>query len=97
MAATLTLTLVRASNALDNNLCALFRHTQHRTVTALQRYNVHSIAAALATLAGLANLDGLVLGCNAQSSIVFAHDVSDRELSASIVLCGSCESLECMW
>lgn len=89
----LTLTLVYTS---DNNLRALFRHTQHRRVSTLQRDNTHSVAATLATLARPANLDELALSRNRQRSIVVAHDVGDWEFGAAIVLCSRREGLDRM-
>jgi hypothetical protein len=91
-----TLTLVSTSNNLDDNLRALFRHTQHRRVSTLQRDNIHSVATTLATLARPANLDELALSRNRQRSIVVAHDVGDWEFGAAIVLCSRREGLDRM-
>ena len=65
-------------------------------MSTLQRDNIHSVAATLATLARPANLDELALSRNRQRSIVVAHDVGDWEFGAAIVLCSRREGLDRM-
>jgi hypothetical protein len=61
-----------------------------------QHNSIHSLTATFAPLARPANLDELVLSRNRQRSIVVAHNVSDWELGAAIILCSCRESLDRM-